>query len=379
MNLLFDARVIQDHFPGIGRYALNLLRALPDVLSDSDRLTVVYDPGVTNTRMVWSPSELPASQVTFVECRTPVFGMSNVIGRGFPRVPGAVAHFPYYVRPVRGVPTVSVTNLHDAILFVYPSFAPSARARLTIRALHHLSIRASKAVLTLSRSAANDLIHFFPSTVSKLVTIAPAADPVFVKPAPAACDDVRARFGLPARFALFLASNKPHKNLARLVEAWRIFHATPVGRDAVLIVAGHRDPRYRAVETAAASVGTPEQTIRFVGPVSDADAAALYAMCEVFVFPSLYEGFGLTPLEAMQCGAPVICSNVSSLPEVAGSAAIQIDPSKPGEIAEAISRVWNDPGLRAEMHERSLAQAARFTWSRVAYQTLQVYRSVIEP
>ena len=117
--------------------------------------------------------------------------------------------------------------------------------------------------------------------------------------------------------------------------------------------------------------------MRFLGPVADADLPALYAAATCFVFPSRYEGFGLPVLEAMACGTPVACSNVSSLPEVAGDAALLFDPADAAAMAQAIARLLDEPSLRDDLRTRGLAQAARFTWERTAARTLDVYRKLL--
>ena len=144
-----------------------------------------------------------------------------------------------------------------------------------------------------------------------------------------------------------------------------------------LVIAGHQDPRYPGAQQRAKALGI-ERHIKFIGAVSDDDAAALYSACDLFVFPSLYEGFGLTPLEAMACGAPVACSNTSSLPEVVGDAATLFDSMKPDEIAAACLRILRDDDLRSQMRERSLAQATRFSWREAARHTIALYREVVQ-
>lgn len=367
-HYVFDARVIQDHFPGIGRYAWNVLRALPEHLRDDERLTVLHDPAAQNTRL---PAVIQASAhpaVAYVDYRLPIFSPRNLLS-SLP-VHGDVGHHAYYVRPLRG--GRSITTIYDAISFVHPELVPSARARWVIRLLHHLAIRASTALITISQSAAADLTRTFPAARSKLAVTPLAADPVFVPQPSAVIDSVRARYALPQRFALYLASNKPHKNLPRLIEAWGIAAAT----DVALIIAGHQDARYGQAQVAAQQLPAAARP-RFIGPVSDADAAALYSSCEVFVFPSLYEGFGLTPLEAMSCGAAVICANTSSLPEVTGDAALLIDPADTRALAAALSRALGDDSLRARLRQHSLARAARFSWSRTARETLEQYRAIV--
>lgn len=368
---LFDARVIQDHFPGIGRYAWNLLRALPALLQPDESLIVLHDGTAKNTRLpspLSAPAGAAAARIAFIEHRAPIFGASNAL-RALP-VQGDVDHHLYYVRPyARG--RTSVTTIYDAISFVYPQYVPSVRARLLIGLFHRLAIRASRRIITISQSAADDLARHFPAARGKLDVTPLAADAVFVPQSQAQMRSARDRFGLHGRFALYLASNKPHKNLPRLIDA---FAATPA-EDVTLVIAGHQDLRYPQAQQRVSALGLGPR-VRVLGPVGDADAAALYSACEVFIYPSLYEGFGLTPLEAMACGAPTICSNTSALPEVAGDAALLIDPLDIGAIAAALSRVLGDAALRAALSQKSLAQAAGFSWEKTAKRTIEIYRSL---
>ncbi|HID89588.1 MAG TPA: glycosyltransferase family 1 protein, partial [Anaerolineae bacterium] len=189
----------------------------------------------------------------------------------------------------------------------------------------------------------------------------------------------RRKYGLPERYILYLGSNKPHKNLVRLVEAWALVtkrgtRDTEHGSRTTLVIAGAWDPRYPESRERAESLGLGN--IRWLGPVPESDLPALYTGATVFVFPSLYEGFGLPVLEAMACGAPVICSNVSSLPEVAGDAAVTFTPTDPGAIADALDRVLNDAGLCADLRDRGLRRARLFSWDQSARRTLALYREV---
>jgi alpha-1,3-rhamnosyl/mannosyltransferase len=291
----------------------------------------------------------------------------------------ALVHYTYYVRPRASSPT-SITSIYDTISFAYPGFVPSARARWVIRFAHELAIRASTLILTISNAAARDLENRFPRASGKIIVTPLAADEVF-KPQPRqAIDDVRAKFEITEPFVLYLASNKPHKNLAKLVEAWKISNDTWSGNSGSkkrpqLIIAGHQDPRYPQAQQLVKKLSI-ENAIRFIGAVSDADAAALYSACELFVFPSLHEGFGLTPLEAMSCGAPVVCSNTSSLPEVIGNAGLFFDPNDAGDMAKAIQMALDDAYLLAHLRENSLRQAARFSWKETARLTIETYREV---
>jgi glycosyltransferase involved in cell wall biosynthesis len=141
-----------------------------------------------------------------------------------------------------------------------------------------------------------------------------------------------------------------------------------------LVVAGAWDERYPEARQAAESSG--DKSIRWIGRVHEEDLPALYSAAEVFVFPSLFEGFGLPVIEAMACGTPVICSNVTALPEVAGGAAILVDPSDVRGLAEALDRVLGDSDLQADLRGRGLARAHQFSWERTASETLAIYRRI---
>jgi alpha-1,3-rhamnosyl/mannosyltransferase len=203
-----------------------------------------------------------------------------------------------------------------------------------------------------------------------------AADARFSPQSDASIARVREKYALPARYGLYVGINKPHKNLATLMEAWRGLKS-----DAALVMAGAWDERYvgeqgsRGVGEQSA-IGNRQSKIHWIHNVDDADLPALYAGATVFVMPSLYEGFGLTPLEAMACGAPVICSNASSLPEVVGDAALLVNPRDVEGIAQASARVLAEAALRDELRAKSLARAAQFSWERTAQETLEVYRAI---
>jgi alpha-1,3-rhamnosyl/mannosyltransferase len=396
MRILFDARVIQDHFPGIGRYAYNLLQALPSQLGPADRLLAWRDTQTRNTRFDWQP--LSGRGIQFVDRPVPFFSPQDLLG--LPPVGADVFHYPYYMRPLRGGRR-SITTIHDVIALLYPQGVPSAQARISIRLFNALAIRASNCVITVSHQAAEDLARFFPSSRGKTVIIHEAPDPIFTPQSSQQVGAVRARYKLPPSFALFLASNKPHKNLVRLIEAWGMvirdwrleigdLNAAPLSasdertaqslipnlQSPVLVIAGHQDPRYTEARQQVNALGLSDRVL-FIGEVPNEDLPSLYSACDLFIFPSLYEGFGLPPLEAMASGAPVACSNASSLPEVVGNAAVLFDPSRPEDIAAACRRVLSDHALQADLRARGRAQAARFTWEEAGRKTVEVYHSVL--
>jgi len=395
MNIIFDARVIQDHFPGIGRYAYNLLKRMPEHLQAGETLIALVDPTARNTNL--DLGAIQSDRITFIDHRVAFFHPRNMLPPAAATgLSDSLYHFTYYARPYL-LRKPSVTTIYDAISHAYPQLTPSTRARVIIHLLVSLAVSASRAILTISQSAARDIARYYPASRGK-ITVTPLAPDDRFRPVNAQAQaQVAAKYGLPARFTLYLASNKPHKNLVRLVEAWEIVKRdwgldasrgdsrtsdsqSPISNlksPPLLVIAGHQDPRYNEAQLCARALGLAED-VRFIGDTPDSDLPALYSACDLFVFPSLYEGFGLPPLEAMACGAPVACANTSSLPEVVGDAALLFNPLDTGEVATACARVLKDSALSAELRARSLRQASRFTWDQCARATLNVYRSIMD-
>jgi glycosyltransferase involved in cell wall biosynthesis len=182
-------------------------------------------------------------------------------------------------------------------------------------------------------------------------------------PGPEEMERVKERYQIRGRFVLFAGNIKPHKNLERLIAAFSRVKQRPGHDDLKLFIIGDEVTRYGSLRRSVESAGV-RQDVRFFGFVPDRTLAALYRLASVFAFPSLYEGFGLPPLEAMACGTPVVTSRISSLPEVVGDAALLVDPYSVEEIALGIERALGDEALRAVLVERGRARVRDFSWKR---------------
>jgi glycosyltransferase involved in cell wall biosynthesis len=243
-----------------------------------------------------------------------------------------------------------------------------------------LAIRAASYVIAVSQATRHDLLAFYHLPAQSVAAISEAAEAQFQPQTPAQVVRVCHQYALPQDYVLYLGINKPHKNLTRLVEAWhRVVHSwengSETGSEPQLVIAGVWDARYPECKRRVEELGLTDR-VRVLGFVPDEDLPALYSGAMLFVFPSLYEGFGLPVLEAMSCGAPVVCSNTSSLPEIGGQAALTFDPLDVGDIAAKIGEALCDRTLREEMREAGLRRAAQFSWEEVGRKTLAVYRSV---
>ncbi len=385
---LLDARTIQDHFPGIGRYLYNLLDALAPQIDGE--IVVIVNRALRNTRF-----DLDAltrhPNLRLHPTDIPTFHWREQID--LPRLMRSlrpdVVHLPYNVRPYR-LSLPNILTLFDAIPRRYPAYFP-LRTRWTVEILQRLAIRSADAFVAISQATAQDFQTLYHIPASRITITPLAADPIFRPQPPEIIAALRQRLDLPDHYLLYVGSNKPHKNLHRLLDAWsqvqrseardqRSAHSAPNLQPAIrnpqLLIATSWDPASPDPTQRVQELGL-SNTVRFLPNFPSADLPALYAGADLFVFPSLYEGFGLPVIEAMACGAPVACSNTSSLPEVAGDAALLFDPTDVGALAAALSRALNDAALRDDLRQRGLAQAARFSWERTAQATLSAYRNEV--
>jgi glycosyltransferase involved in cell wall biosynthesis len=229
-----------------------------------------------------------------------------------------------------------------------------------------------------SEATKADLVEILRVPPSKVVVIHEAVGPEFARPqSPEAVDAVVRRYGLRRPYCLFVGNLEPRKNLPRLIEAFAEVRrrAGAEGRSAQLVLAGTRAWLHGGIFRAVEAHGLAD-AVAFTDYVPRGDLPALYAGATCFVFPSLYEGFGLPVLEAMAAGAPVVAARAGSIPEVAGDAALLVDARVPDEIAAAIEAVLTDGALRARLVARGRARAAQFEWNTVARRTLAVYDAV---
>lgn len=283
-----------------------------------------------------------------------------------------VAFIPAHVVPLTRPPRTVVTA-HDLGYLAFPE-AHTARRRLELHLSTLWSVRAARRVIAISGATRDDLVRRYGADPARIAVVHHGLGAAQFRPAePAAVEAARARHGLARPYFLYVGTLQPRKNLVRLIEAFAA--AADALGDVDLAIGGRRGWLSEGIERRAAELGLAGRA-RLLGYLPDADLPALLSGAIAFTFPSLYEGFGLPVLEAMACGAPVLTSSTSSLPEVAGDAALLVDPADTDAIAAGLVRLASDAALRADLHERGLRRAAQFTWERCARETLAVLREV---
>jgi glycosyltransferase involved in cell wall biosynthesis len=265
-----------------------------------------------------------------------------------------------------------VVTIHDLIYHIHPEAHPGLRAR-GMRVLVPLAARRSHRVMVDSVSTRDDVVNLLKLPGEK-VDVVPLGLGSTARAEPLPESELRRQYGLDERpIALSVSAKRPHKNLARLIEALSLI---PRERRPALIVPGYPTWHERELRERAVSLGL-DGDVRFLDWVSPSELEGLYGAAACFVYPSLYEGFGLPVLEAMQRGVPVACSNRSSLPEVAGHAALTFDPERPAEIAAAMERLLSDAPLASRLRSAGRERAASFSWEATARATVASYEHAL--
>jgi glycosyltransferase involved in cell wall biosynthesis len=353
---------------GINWYIHNLLLNL--ALADQENQYTVFlgdrrfppNPGLT-LRTSWLPTTHPLVRIGWEQLVQPFVLWQEKID---------LLHSLAFVTPLVS-PCPSVITIYDLSFLVFPQgFKYSKRLYLSL--LTRLSAGKARRIITISESTKRDTVRLLGVSSEKVDVIYCGVDKAFCPLPERKVASFRQKRGLPERIILFVGTIEPRKNVARLVEAYSRLRDGQVK----LVIGGARGWLYEEI---FARVEELELTgdVLFPGYIPSNELPLWYNAAELFVYPSLYEGFGLPPLEAMACGTPVITSNVSSLPEVVGEAGLTVDPMDSERLAETMNQVLSDEVLRQSMRERGLARAGCFSWAKAARETVGVYQRALDP
>jgi glycosyltransferase involved in cell wall biosynthesis len=368
MKIGIDARLVFYQRAGIGQYTLRLAEALASIdrsnsyvllQSRKDRGCLVKGANLTR-RTMWTPPHHRYEQVLL-----PLeLSLVNL----------DLLHCPDFIPPFRRR-CPAVITVHDLAFLRFPGLLTD-ESQAYYGQINH-AVQNADHIIAVSQSTKHDLVSLAGADERKITVVYEAAAPLF-RPAPS--DVVRAardRHGIQGDYILFVSTIEPRKNIPFLLQAYARLRDCWHGPQDMprLVVVGNKGWLYDRIFTVMGQLGLTSSVI-CTGGVPLEDLPALYSGALFYILPSLYEGFGLTVLEAMSCGTPVITSNTSSLPEVAGDAAVLVDPQDIVGLATSMQRLCQDAALRREMGERGLAQAARFSWERAARETLAVYKAV---
>jgi len=376
MKIGYDLDSLTLRSGGIGRYGVNLINHLAKILLDEtqDEIFVFFHRSFDRSLLD------EREHLNFIEKYTRI--KSNVLRKAI--------FLPFSVRGLKmdvfhgvdhiGLPFLYksktcryVVTIHDLITRIYPRSFPIKQRLVQNTLLPHILRKADKVIVD-SRATENDVRKFYPNQAEKIRVIYAGVESQFYPRSQDEVEKVLDKYSIGFKYFLFLGTLEPRKNIVRLIEAF-IKLKQEGSIEHRLVITGRKGWLYKEI-LEKIQKSPFSQDIIFTDFVNDEDLPFLYSGAEIFIYPSLYEGFGLPVLEAMACGTPVIASNLSSLPEVAGEAGILIDPLEVEEIVQAMDKLSRDRELREELQKKGLERAKLFSWERVAKDTLELYQEM---
>ena len=370
MRIGIDARIAHYTGGGISEYTIHLAKALAQLSpadefvllqSRKDRRHLVHGANVRRVSL-WTPSHHRfEQQLLRAELPARRLGLD-------------LLHSTDFIPPLRLNSFKSIITVHDLAFLRWPHFLTEESARYYGQV--DQAVRRADHIIAVSQSTRDDLIGMIGAPPEKITVVYEAADPIY-RPIPReeALASYKDKHLLPAEFILFVSTIEPRKNIVTLLRAYALLRER-YGVTVGLVLAGgvgwQSDQIFEEVELLGLS-----EHVTFLGRVNNGDLLYLYNLARCLAHPALYEGFGLTPLEAMASGTPVVVSNVSSLPEVVGDAGLLVDPNSAEELAVALHRLLTDDALHAALRDKGLARAQVFSWQRAAQETMDIYRHAL--
>jgi glycosyltransferase involved in cell wall biosynthesis len=371
MTILLDLPSLRARKTGIPYFIFFLTRAL-------------LAQAITEKFIIWAPEDIRHLEVQSRNCvwrrRFLPRRFLERIWKIYPLRSGSRAvdiyHLLYPAQPTpRSRSTKLVVTIYDLAWTRFPETAASNEAAQAMTSLIAAQAAEADAIIAISHSTKTDLQKILQIPENKIHVIYPGCDLSAPTAESAKIDRENFFKALPKRYILCVGTWEPRKNLANLLRAVKILQAKMKAQNVALCLAGGKGWNYQATQSLIGELGI-EDSIMTLDYAPREYLPALYAGALYFVYPSLYEGFGLPVLEAMTCGAPVITSNVSSLPEVGGDAALYINPNSVAELAGAMEKLLDDEILRAQMKQKGFTRAEMFSWEKAARETLELYREV---
>ncbi len=375
MRIIVDARKVSGKHYGIGTYIRRLGEACAR-LSPSDDFVFLGETDRTDGKgMPRDVARISDNNVTWEPNSSANYGLRELVSVSWQvrNLGGDVFHAPHYVYPLM-LPCPGVVTIHDCIHLRFPQQFPKLGSNSYARMMIRRAVARSDRVLTVSEATRADLVDLVDADPSKIEVIRHGCDPYFLE----AVDDlelsnVAEKYSLDRPFLLSVTNIKPHKNLKRLLESFGQLRRDYDDLD--LVIAGGDFSQHPELQAACKSYGI-EDRVKPLGFRPKKELRALYSLARIFVFPSLYEGSGLPPLEAMACGTPVVASDNSAIPEIVGRNGLLVNPYRVDAITDAIRSLLEDSSLRDALGAQGKLRAKEFDWDKSARRVLDVYREV---
>jgi glycosyltransferase involved in cell wall biosynthesis len=365
LRITIDARMIS--YTGIGRYIQNLI----ENLGKTDGKNIFG--AIVNAGDEGGIREGERLRVFKTRTRIPVYSIREqvLLPAEIKRSGPDLVHYPSFNMPLADDRPV-VATIHDLIYYLSRGSCPGTLAYLYARFMFKKAAKKARKIITGSEFTKEEIVRHLGVRADKVVVIHDGVSPLYRPVDAGELGETLSRYGIKGDYIFYAGNHQPRKNLKRLVQAFSALK----NRDYQLVLTGKLDPRRADLYNAMNETGLAGR-VSFIGVVPEKDLPALYSGAALFAFPSLSEGFGLPPLEAMACGTPVVSSNATSLPEVVGDAGVLVDPADVVSIRDGMEKVLSSPALRSELRRKGLARAREFSWRTTAEKTLKVYEEVL--
>lgn len=368
MRIGIDCRMYSTAFTGIGRYVLELTENIFKMDKENEYVLFFNNPEYHYFKQ-------PHKNIKKVLADTPHYSLEEQIK--FPRVLKKekldLMHFTHFNAPIFYNKPFIVT-IHDLTLSLFPGQKMTA---LIHRFCYHLvlrhAVKRAKKIIAVSENTKNDLHKYLKIKPSKVEVVYEGVNPEFKKKKDYKFELIRRKYNIQKPFLLYTGVFRSHKNLVNLIKAFNILKRN-YKLDINLVITGREDRFYPEVKDTVESLDLGRDVI-LPGLVSEEDLVMLYNVAALYVFPSLYEGFGLPPLEAMQCGLPVACSNASCMPEICGDAVLYFDPHDINDMAEKIHKLYTDAQLQKKLISLGYKHVKKFSWEKMTEETIKIYKS----
>lgn len=361
MRIGFDARMITH--PGIGRYIKCLV---PEMVKQAPKDEFILFGAADKLK-----SFKESKNVRVVEWKAPIYSLQEQFSFPYEREDIDLVHIPHFNIPILCRKKM-VTTIHDLIYLIFPEFVRSPLAKYYARFMIGSALKKTESVISVSNNTRKDLLGIFGKEYSeKIKTVYEAAGEQFhsIKNSKK-IEDIQRKYSLSDKIILYVGSVRPHKNVENLVKAYSKLKESGISHQ--LVITG----RWGRKDDCLKKIIDSDADIRYMGEIPVDDLVLLYNLADVLVHISRYEGFGLTVLEAMQCGTPVVTSDSSSLPEVAGKAALTVPCLNVGQIADTVYNVLSSEEQKKRMIEAGFSQAKQFSWEKAARETIEIYRNI---
>lgn len=373
MRIGIDARMYSTEFTGIGRYVYELVKALTELDDKNEYVLFMNEPEYSKF--------VESRRVKKVLVKARHYSVREQLGYLWTlrRAKLDLMHFTHFNAPIL-YRKPSVVTIHDLTLSFFPGKKMnSAFYRMAYNTVLKAAVRNARKVIAVSENTKADLVEIAGTSPSKVEVVYEGVGEEFGPRGDQELqEDVHRKYSITRDFLLYTGVWRGHKNLVNLIRAFALLREGEEGHDLQLVITGEEDPYYPEVKRTVKELGLEHHVI-YTGMVPEKELVALYQTATAYVFPSLYEGFGLPPLEAMRCGTPVVASKVSCIPEICGEAsAIYFDPYDPEDISNSIRKVLLDENLQKELRECGLKHSLKFSWEKMAQKTLEIYTDILE-